>query len=222
MTETATPAAGPIEVDIVSDVVCPWFIVGFKQLEQAVALTGVDARVRWHPFELNPEMPAEGENLAEHIMKKYGSSAAESEQSRQRIAEIGAGLGFTFAYMSDMRIRNTFRAHQLIRLADARGLGHAAKMALFEAYFTRRENVDDIDVLVAVAEAIGLDGEEARAALEEGRLAGEVREEERFWTSHGIHAVPAMVFQRKYLMSGARGVERYAEALSRLAREPAA
>ncbi|MCV0428549.1 MAG: DsbA family protein, partial [Roseibium sp.] len=99
-----------LQIDIVSDVVCPWCIVGFRQLEQAIERTGVSAAIKWHPFELNPDMPAEGENLREHIMRKYGSTAEQSEAARDRLTELGNGLGIDFRFSEDMRMVNTFKA----------------------------------------------------------------------------------------------------------------
>ena len=93
-----------LRIDIVSDVVCPWCIVGYRQLQQALAATGADVDVHWHPFELNPNMPAEGQNLAEHIMEKYGSSKEESAANRDRLVQIGEGLGFTFAFSKESRM----------------------------------------------------------------------------------------------------------------------
>ncbi len=210
-----------LRIDIVSDVVCPWCIVGFKQLEKAIEETGVSATVNWHPFELNPDMAPEGENLREHIMKKYGSTAEQSQAARDRLTELGAGLGFTFRFAEDSRMLNTFKAHQLIHWAGPQGKEHALKMALFEAYFRDRRDVSDSNVLADVAAAIGLDREEALAVLEDGRYAEVVRQEELFWTQNGIHGVPAIIFDRQHLVSGAQGEENYAEIIRQLVKEAA-
>ena len=166
------PETPPIRVDIVSDVVCPWCIVGYKQLERALALYGEDLalQVRWHPFELNPQMPAEGQELKEHVAEKYGSTAEQSDAVRQRLTDLGEELGFDFRYYDGMRIVNTFQAHQLLHWAGPSGRQHALKMALFEAYFTRQERVDDPEVLVTVAKRAGLEGAEAAKVLQEGPL----------------------------------------------------
>jgi len=212
------PAPGAIQVDIVSDVVCPWCIVGFKQLERALVQHGGDLalQVRWHPFELNPQMPPDGQELTEHVAEKYGATPAESADTRRRIAEQGAAVGFTFRYYEGMRIVNTFQAHQLLHWAAPSGRQHALKMALFEAYFSRQERVDDPAVLAATAGRAGLDEGEAAAVLAEGSLGEAVRRHEAYWVEQGIHGVPAMIFQERYLVSGAQGVENYLDILRRL------
>ncbi len=211
-----------LSVDIVSDVVCPWCIVGYLQLQRALADHGLQAAVRWHPFELNPQMAEEGENLREHLAAKYGTSQEDSKRARARLTELGESLGFTFAYAEDMRMVNTFRAHQLLHRAQTLGRQHDLKMQLFEAFFTRRRNLNDVEVLAEEAASIGLDRNEALSVLSDGRFAGEVREQEQFWTSRGIHGVPAMVFNRKYLVTGAQGIDNYRAVLQQLMQDHAA
>lgn len=211
-----------LQIDIVSDVVCPWCIVGFRQLEQAIARTGVSAAVKWHPFELNPDMTAEGENLRDHIMRKYGSTAEQSKAARDRLTALGADLGFDFRFTDDMRMVNTFKAHQLIHWAGPEGKEHHLKMALFEAYFRDRKDLNDNDVLADVAASIGLDRAEALAVLEDGRFADVVRAEEAFWTGNGIHGVPAVIFERQHLVSGAQGVDNFAAIITELTKGRAA
>lgn len=205
-----------LQIDIVSDVVCPWCIVGFKQLEQAIGDTGVSAAIKWHPFELNPDMPAEGENLREHIMRKYGTTAEQSQAARDRLTAVGADLGFAFEFADDMRMVNTFKAHQLIHWAGPEGKEHPLKMALFEAYFRDRKDLNDDKVLADVAETVGLDRAEALKVLEDGRFADVVRQEEAFWTQNGIHGVPAVIFERRHLITGAQGAENYAAIIRQL------
>lgn len=211
-----------LQIDIVSDVVCPWCIVGFKQLEQAIARTGVSAAVKWHPFELNPDMTAEGENLRDHIMRKYGSTAEQSEAARDRLTALGADLGFDFRFTDDMRMVNTFKAHQLIHWAGPEGKEHQLKMALFEAYFRDRKDLNDNEVLADVAASIGLDRAEALAVLQDGRFAEVVRAEEAFWTGNGIHGVPAVIFERQHLVSGAQGADNFAAIITELTKGGAA
>ncbi len=211
-----------LRIDIISDVVCPWCIIGFKQLEQALSESGTEAGVHWHPFELNPQMAPEGENLREHVAAKYGTTAESSEQARASMTALGKVLGFTFNYADDMRMWNTFRAHRLLYWAASKEQQHQLKMALFGAFFTERRNVDDPGVLADTAALIGLDREEARAVLSEERFAQEVRKEEAFWTSQGITGVPAMIFDQRYLLVGAQGAENYRRVLDKLAEERAA
>ncbi|WP_299656910.1 DsbA family oxidoreductase [uncultured Tateyamaria sp.] len=211
-----------IDVDIVSDVMCPWCIVGFRQLEQALGVTGMGARVRWHPFELNPAMPTEGQNLAEHIAEKYGSSPEQSAQNRAHLQALGRSLGIDFVFSPDSRIVNSFDAHQLLDFALAQGLQHPLKMALFRAHFTEARDVSDRAVLLDVAEGVGLNRADAEEVLASGALAATVREKQAFWTSRGISGVPSMVFGGKYLVTGAQGAENCAQILRKLAEEEAA
>ncbi|MEO3415637.1 DsbA family oxidoreductase [Roseovarius sp. CAU 1744] len=206
----------PIRVDIVSDVVCPWCAIGYYQLAKAATETGIEIEVHWHPFELNPQMAPEGENLREHLAAKYGTTPEGSRQARERLTALGDALGFAFNYADDMRMYNTFSAHQLIDWAEEQGKGHEMKLALFAAFFTRRENVADLQALADVAEGIGLDRKSALAMLESGQRVDTVREKERFWTSRGITGVPAMIFDRQHLVTGAQGEDNYARILEHL------
>ncbi|RBW61851.1 DsbA family oxidoreductase [Ruegeria sp. A3M17] len=210
-----------VQIDIVSDVVCPWCIVGFRQLDLALKEQNVLANLRWHPFELNPNMPPEGQNLREHIMEKYGSTAEQSQQARDQLTQIGAELGFTFNFNDDSRMVNTFAAHQLLDWAETQGRQHPLKMALFEAYFTNQQDVSQSDVLLDAAQVAGLDRNAAKAALTSGDHIAPVREKQQFWTSRGVSGVPSMVFAGKYLVTGAQGVETYSDLLQRCLTEAA-
>ena len=210
-----------MRIDIVSDVVCPWCIIGYRQLQRALEATGTEARIHWHPFELNPDMPAEGEQLRDHIMRKYGSSAEESESNRSRLVEIGAELGIEFKFDDTSRIRNTFDAHQLMHWADTLGRKNELKQALFQAYFTEQLDVSDRSVLVEKAVSLGLDRDVATQVLEDQRYADEVRRNEQLWVSRGIQGVPAIILAEKYLLSGAQGVENFSAAIKQVEAETA-
>ena len=207
----------PIRIDIVSDVVCPWCIIGYRQLERALQETKTAADIHWHPFELNPQMAQEGENLREHLAAKYGTTPEGSRRARARLTELGAELGFVFDYTDDMRMVNTFRAHQLLKWAEEHGRGHDLQMALFAAFFAERLDLNDPAVLARVAARIGLDGDEALAILTDGRYAEDVRQDEQFWISRGIEGVPAMIIDEKYLVVGAQGVDNYRSILEKIA-----
>ncbi|MBJ6371157.1 DsbA family oxidoreductase [Sedimentitalea arenosa] len=211
-----TQHPGTVQVDIVSDVVCPWCIIGYRQLEQALAQCGLGAILRWHPFELNPDMGPEGENLRDHLVRKYGIDAAQSVAARERITAIGQDLGIEFAYGAEMRIVNTFAAHQLLDWALDHDRQHPLKLALFRAYFTEDLDVSDPEVLLQAVASVGLPVDEARALLASGDRAAQVRRKQAFWTENGISGVPAMVLGGKLLLSGAQGVETYAAALRQL------
>lgn len=209
----------PIRVDIVSDVVCPWCAVGYKQLEQAVAATGHDIEIYWHPFELNPQMGDEGQDLREHMTEKYGSTVEQSDQVRGKLKQLGESLDFAFNFAPEGRIYNTFKAHQLIHWASEQGKAHDLKLALLAAYFSDQKDVSDPETLLAVVAQTGLDAEKAREALDTGAFADIVRSKQEFWQSHGINSVPSMIFDRKHLVPGAQGTENYVKILNHLAAE---
>jgi predicted DsbA family dithiol-disulfide isomerase len=210
-----------VQIDIISDVVCPWCIVGFRQLEQALGQTGFGARVRWHPFELNPDMAPEGEGLADHMQRKYGATLAQSRENRRRLADLGASLQIAFNFEDDSRIVNTFKAHKLLDYAASKGLQHPLKLALFNAYFSEGRDVSRDDTLIDVAETVGLKRDAAKAAIGSEEHANAVRAQEDLWSQSGISGVPTMIFAEKYLVTGAQGAEAYARVLQKAATEAA-
>lgn len=205
-----------LRIDIVSDVMCPWCIIGYRQLAAALEATCTEHDIHWHPFELNPDMPPEGQNVREHFIEKYGSTAEESEQSRKQMTALGTELGFDFRFDENMRMHNTFNAHQLIHWADTQEREHDMKQALFTAHFTFRRDLSDIHVLADVAAETGLERVEALAVLEDQRFAPEVRAMQNFWLQQGIRGVPAVVFDRQHLVTGAQGVENYTRILEKM------
>lgn len=211
----------PIRVDIVSDVVCPWCIVGYRQLLAASEATGIAVDTYWHPFELNPQMEPEGENLRDHIMRKYGSSAEQSTAARSHLTSIGQELDIDFNWTEDSRIYNTFAAHQLLHWASETGQAQSLKLALFDAYFTSGLDISNPEVLARVAEGIGLSASDAIEVLNDQRYASAVREKEQFWTSRGVSGVPTMIFDARQATSGAQGVDVFSKLLKQLATETA-
>ncbi|WP_432463686.1 DsbA family oxidoreductase [Agarivorans sp. QJM3NY_33] len=200
------PALTDLRIDIVSDVVCPWCIVGYLRLQQALAKldSKLNVQLHWQPFELNPHLPAEGQNLREHIQQKYGSSVEQSETARQQLKQIGSDLGFDFNFNSDSRIYNTFEAHQLLHWAATYQKQTELKLALFEAYFSQQLAPSDRENLLAVVAKVGLDSSLAEQVLNEKLYAEEVREKEYSWQNQGIKAVPAFIFNQRFLLSGAQ------------------
>jgi len=207
-----------LQVDIVSDVVCPWCIIGYKQLERALAsMPGqFEVAYRWHPFELNPQMPPEGQNLREHLAQKYGTTVEQSRAARARLTELGASLGFDFNYADEMRMVNTFRAHQLLHWAQERGLQTELKLALFSAFFTERLDVSDESVLADMAQRVGLPMTEAQALLADKRYEEVVREEQRYWLDREVYAVPTFLFNGKYQVPGAQEAATFVRVLERI------
>lgn len=210
-----------IRIDVVSDVMCPWCVVGFWGLSKALeALEGkMIADIHWQPFELNPGMPEEGQNMREHLVEKYGITPEESDQNRERIRQAGEALGFTFNFSDDMKMVNTFNAHQLLHWAGPQGKQTALKKALFTAHFTDNKNVNDSEVLASIAESVGLDKEEAKAVIADQRFALEVRANQQQWQEAGIRSVPAVILQQKYLLSGGQPPEAFIEALTQVIKE---
>jgi len=211
----------PMKIDFVSDVSCPWCIIGLRGLEEALARTGdlVDAHITFQPFELNPAMPPEGQNIVEHVAQKYGSTPEQSAANREMIRTRAAELGFAMRGTDRSRIYNTFDAHRLLHWAEMEGHQPALKRALFDAYFTDQQAPSNHEVLVAAAEKAGLDPEAAREVLASGRYAEEVRQAEQLWQSRGITAEPAIVIDDRYLISGGQPPEAFEQALRKIAAE---
>ena len=213
-----------MRIDFVSDVSCPWCVVGLRALQEAAARARDELQIELHfqPFELNPNMAPEGQDIVEHIAEKYGSSPEQIAANGEAIRARGAELGFTFNMNKRNRIYNTFDAHRLLHWAETEGRQLELKMALFEAYFTDGLNPSDHEVLVAMALKAGLDADQARKVLESGAYAEEVREQEAFFQQQGIRAVPAIIINERHLISGGQPVEVFERALRQIAEtEPA-
>ncbi|KQT35342.1 disulfide bond formation protein DsbA [Sphingomonas sp. Leaf412] len=211
----------PMQIDFVSDVSCPWCVIGLRGLEQALRNVGdlVDVDLRFRPFELNPHMPAEGQEIGEHIRQKYGSTREQSAANRTMIRERAAELGFTMTMGEGSRIYNTFDAHRLLHWAGIEGRQRQLKHKLFEAYFTDGQNPGDVDVLVAAAEAAGLDGAAAREVITSGCYADNVRADEQLWRAEGVSAVPTVIVNRKYVITGGQPPAAFEKALRSIAAE---
>ena len=207
-----------MKIDFVSDVVCPWCLVGLKSLQAALAnLAGeVTAELHFQPFELNPQMGPEGQDVVEHIQKKYGASA-DIARSQEALKERGAALGFRFDFERRTRIYNTFDAHRLLHWAGNEGKQQELKNALFTAYFAAGRDVSNHDVLAGVAASVGLDEKRAREILASDEFARDVRERERFYTGLGIHAVPSVIIDDRHLIQGGQPAEVFTQALRQLA-----
>jgi predicted DsbA family dithiol-disulfide isomerase len=207
-----------IRIDFVSDVSCPWCAIGLKSLEQALGrVTDVaSADVHIQPFELNPQMGPEGQDIAEHIKEKYGASPEQQAQSREMIRQRGEDVGFTFDMSKRGRIYNTFDAHRLLHWAEEQGRQRDLKMALFEAYFTRGEDPSSHEVLLGVVEQVGLDRDEAARILASDTYATEVRAIEQLFQNAGVHSVPAIIVNQRHLISGGQPPEVFEQALRQI------
>lgn len=215
-----------LKIDFVSDISCPWCVIGLRALDEAIARVGSDITtdIHFQPFELNPNMAAEGQEITEHITQKYGISPAQANANRENIRVRGADMGFKFAMADEPgggrnRIYNTFDAHRLLHWAEIQGPGlqKALKEALFKAYFTDGQSPGSHEVLVRVAGEVGLDAARAREVLASDEFADEVREREQFYQSQGISSVPAVIINDRHLISGGQPVEVFEQALRQIA-----
>jgi predicted DsbA family dithiol-disulfide isomerase len=211
--------ATPVKIDFVSDVSCPWCVIGLRSLEAALGRVAgeVTPDIHFQPFELNPQMPAGGEDVAEHIARKYGSSPEQLARSQEMIRARGAELGFEFALGQRKRIYNTFDAHRLLHWAEGTGRQEALKNALFAAYFTEGRDPSDAGVLLGLVTQVGLDPERARQILASDEYADAVRAREQFYLERGIQAVPAVILNERYLIQGGQPVEVFEAALRKVA-----
>ena len=208
-----------MRIDFVSDVSCPWCVIGLKSLQQALQRVEgeISAEIHFQPFELNPGMGPQGQDIFEHITEKYGSTPAQQEQSREMIRQRGAAVGFTFDMSRRGRIYNTFDAHRLLHWAESQGQQLALKEKLFEAYFTRGEDPSSHEVLLRLAGEAGLDVQQARTILDSNAFADEVRQAEYYWQRAGIRSVPAIIVNERHLISGGQPPEIFEQALRQIA-----
>ncbi|WP_248742631.1 MULTISPECIES: DsbA family oxidoreductase [unclassified Pseudomonas] len=210
-----------LKIDFVSDVSCPWCVVGLYGLLRALEILRdeVQAEIRFQPFELNPKMGVEGQNIGEHIQEKYGSTPEQSQKNREVIRARGADVGFAFRTDSNSRIYNTFDAHRLLHWAGEEGLQLPLKEALFKAYFTDGGNPSDLGQLAQIAESVGLDRQRAEAILASDEFASDVREEEQMWLSRGVSSVPTVVFNGQYAVTGGQPVDTFVGAIRQIMSE---
>ena len=220
-------SARTLRIDIWSDVMCPWCLVGWGNLRQALEqLEGeIEADIRWHAFELNPDMPPEGEERTAHIARKYGSTPDQARAVQGRMREAAQTAGVSLDYEGEepappAMMWNTFAAHRLLTWAgEAFGPKKQTELelALFRAHFNQRRTIGETEVLLDIAEEVGLDRTGAAEALASEALAHKVRAEERAARDLDITGVPAMIVENKFMIPGAQPPEAYADALRRVA-----
>jgi predicted DsbA family dithiol-disulfide isomerase len=209
----------PLTIDFVSDIACPWCAIGLSSLQLALSRVGdaVDAQIVVHPFELNPQMAPEGQAIVDYLGKKYGRTPEQIEETQAMIRERGASVGFEFGPRT--HVYNTFDAHRLLHWAGLEGKQLPLKLALLRAYHSEGRDPSNHDVLVEVAQSVGLDADAARNVLQNGDYADEVRAEEEEFQSHGIQSVPAIIFNRRYLVSGGQPVETFEQVIQQILAE---
>lgn len=215
-----------VTIEIWSDVMCPWCVIGYKNLERALeALDGeIEAEICWLPFELNPDMPPEGEESRAHIARKYGRTPEQAAAGAEMMAERARAAGFPFDYTGEgeppaARLWNTFDAHKLLRRvleSDGAAAQTRLKLGLFAAHFQQRRNMADRAVLLDVARSVGLDAASLASAFDDEVIAEEVRAEERRAFDHNVNGVPAMVIDGQFLVPGAQEPETYANVLRKV------
>jgi len=210
-----------LKLDIVSDVSCPWCIIGYQSLNQALAKLAPDVSVdiTWQPFELNPHMAKEGQEITEHLTEKYGISVEQSEQNKAMIKQRGLDVDYEFGNRGGGRIYNTFDAHRLLHWAKEHGKQTELKLALFDLYFKQNGNPSDHQQLLAVSQKVGLDKEKAQQILESNEYEQDVRELQRHYQSAGISSVPAVIVNNKHLISGGQPADVFEQAMREIAKE---
>lgn len=210
-----------VRIDFVSDVSCPWCVIGLRSLEDALdQLNGqVTAEVHFQPFELNPNMPVEGQDIREHLVAKYGLTPEQYQQNTEALRVRGEQVGFTFTPGKRSRVYNTFDAHRLLHWAELEGRQLELKHALFRAYFTDGEDPSAYEILLALAEKAGLDASRAQEILSSDEYAKEVRERERFYLDQGITAVPSVIINERHLIRGGQPADVFVQALRKVALE---
>ncbi|RKR37096.1 DsbA family oxidoreductase [Paraburkholderia sp. BL17N1] len=208
-----------LTIDFVSDIACPWCAIGLSSLQRAISRLGdaVDAQIVVHPFELNPDMGPDGEAIVDYLGKKYGRTPEQIAETQAAIRERGASVGFTFGPRN--RVYNTFDAHRLLHWAGIEGKQLPLKLALLQAYHADGKDPSDHEVLIEAAQSVGLDAAKARDVLQNRTYAAEVRAEERNNEAMGIQSVPAIIFNRRYLVSGGQPVETFEQAIQQILAE---
>jgi len=214
----------PVKIDFVSDIACPWCAVGLASLEQAIERVGDQVSVSLHfqPFELNPNMPPEGEDILEHLMRKYQISEEQVAQNHEHIRERGSAVGFSFNLEGRKRTYSTFDAHRLLHWAAESGDADAQrrlKWRLLSAYFSEGADPSSHEVLLLAVEQSGLDVAQATEILNSDRWHDEVRRQQQFYLSQGIHSVPAVIINDRYLVQGGQPPEAFEQALRQIAAE---
>lgn len=209
-----------MKIDFVSDIACPWCAVGLNALERALAALGpeIPVELEFQPFELNPDMPAEGVDMLQYLGARYGLSEAQVHANQATLRERGAAVGFAFGARG--RVWNTFDAHRLLAWARVEAGADAQRRlehALFAAYHGAGSNPGEREVLLELVELLGLDRTRAAQVLDGDAFAADVRAAERQWQDAGIHSVPALVVDGRHLIQGAQTPEVFEQVLRRLA-----
>ena len=218
-----------LKIDFVSDVACPWCAVGLGALEQAIANIAVSdpsikTEIHFQPFQLNPDMPPEGQNITEHLTGKYGSTAEQQAKTYEMIRARGAEVGFDFRMEGRGRTWNTFDCHRLLHWAGELGqdvngnsIQHLMKKEMLKSYFTEGQNPAAREALMGVVNRLKLDVTRAAAILDSDEYTAQVRARQRFYHSQEIHSVPAIIINDRHLISGGQPAAVFENALRQIA-----
>jgi len=210
-----------LKIDIVSDVMCPWCIIGYKNLETALTQLSdeFNAEISWKPFELNPDMPIEGQDLNEHLAQKYGLTEEQGDENRKHILEMGEKAGFTFNLDGKRIMINSFDLHRLLTWAATEGKQTALKLAFFKAHFTDLLYLNDEESLLGVVQSVGLDSNRAKEILAGGEYFQEVRSEQNKLQQMGITSVPTFIINDEYALTGGQPSDAFVQALKQIAEQ---
>lgn len=202
-----------LKIDIVSDVVCPWCIIGYKRLEKAIEELGIQDKIQieWHPFELNPDL-AEPKNVYKHMYDRYNMDELQVKAYQDDRTKDGKNLGFEFNYSLQMNVVDTRDAHVMLDFAKAFGKQTQLKLRLFSAHFSEKKDISKQDVLLKELEAVGLDVVEAKKRLNKSSR-DMIEQKEMQWHQKGVSAVPTMFFDNNQMMNGAYPIEIYKQVL---------
>ena len=212
-----------LKIDIVSDVMCPWCIIGYKNLETALAQLSDEftAEISWKPFELNPDMPIEGQDLNEHLAQKYGLSEQQGDENRQRILEMGEQAGFDFNFDGKRIMINSFDLHRLLTWAASEGKQTELKLAFFKAHFTDLVYLNEQDTLLDVVASVGLDRARAKQILDSGEYFQDVRSEQNTLQQMGITSVPTFIINDQFALTGGQPSDAFVQAFKQIAEQEA-
>jgi len=213
-----------IKIDYVSDIACPWCAVGLGGLEQAINKIGdaFEVEVHFQPFELNPDMPPGGQDVFEHLTQKYGKTVEQVRATQSEIKSRAAAVGYPFHPEGRKHVYNTFNAHRLLHWAGLEcgaQAQHRLKRELLVTYFQLAVDLDEPQNVLDAVNRAGLDSKRAADILATDEFSAEVRAQQMKYTSMGIHSVPSIIINDKYLLQGAQPAEAFEEALRQVAAE---
>ena len=206
-----------LKIDIVSDVVCPWCVIGFINLQKAMSKLSdkVKFEINWKPYELHPEIPENGYDKKLYMQQKFGDLSGKASPYKQ-IEKIGKSLGFDFNFSKSKRIPNTFNAHRLLWKAKEFGIQTELSEALFKCYFTEGKDIGSKAVLLEVATKVGMDSKMIQLFLDSKEGGQETADEEMNFIEKSIGAVPTYFINEKYIIQGGQEPETFVSFLNKI------